>query len=108
MANARAQFDSVRRSTVARTESSRLREAQDREYQESVEADRQARERRDEEERQRIRQEEDERQQREEEEAIALSVQLSRETTLTRMRENLPEEPTSDGPGMIFLSINFI
>ena len=36
------------------------------------------------------------------EEAMALSVQLSRESTLARIRSTLPEEPKIDGPVRLF------
>lgn len=83
-----------------RDESSRLREQQNREYQEAVEAERREAERRRQEEEEKVAAEEKRRAEEEEAAAIALSIKLSREDTIRKLRVSFNNEaepkPASD------------
>ena len=86
-------IENVRQGAALRTESTRLREQQDREYRESEEADRRNREQREREEAEMSNRAEREREEKELADAIDLSNRLSRENGIENKRRSLGEEP---------------
>lgn len=82
--------------TERRAEAIRLREQQDREYQESIEAERREIERQREEEEAKIRAEEERRQQEEEAAAIELSKKLTRENEIRKLKAAFAASPEPD------------
>lgn len=79
-----------------RSEAVRLREQQDREYRESIEAEMREIQRKEEEERKKIEEEEARKQQEELEAAIELSKKLSRESTIKRLKDAFALNPEPD------------
>jgi len=71
-----------------------LRQQQDAEYQEAMEADRRLRERKAQEAELKLKQELEEQQKKELEEAISLSEELAKQSALSRKRSALPDEPS--------------
>ena len=79
--------------SCCRDEATRMRQQQDAEYQESLDADRRERERRESEEREAAEEEERRQQEAELAEALALSVRLTAEDTTRKRKDRLPPEP---------------
>jgi hypothetical protein len=85
--------------TLCRSESTRLREQQDREYRESIEAERLEIERQRAEEESRVAAEEEKRQQEELAAAVALSKKLSREDEIRKLKASFAAAPEPEnGP----------
>lgn len=92
---------------IFREEAVRLRQQQDQEYRESLEADRRAQERAREEERVKAEKDEEERRQKELQEAIELSKRLSQQDKIRKIKELFQREPEPNAKAPDVTTIKF-